>query len=52
MRPYLDDNWKTTIIGIICIAMGITAGLYGSDWTNAMALITAGAGFILAKDAK
>jgi hypothetical protein len=49
MKP---KNWKTTAVGLICIAMGIVSGLMGSDWTNALAFITAGAGFIIAGDAK
>lgn len=43
---------KTTIIGIVVMIMGVVAGVFFNDWIQATALITTGAGFVAAKDAK
>lgn len=44
-------NWKTSLIGVVLIALGI----FGIKWScvdgvTGMAIITAGLGFLAAKD--
>ena len=43
-------NWKTSIVGIILIVLGIVSMPCGVDKTIGGAIITAGLGFLVAKD--
>lgn len=44
-------NWKTTLVGIALIGGGIYTGVTGvASWTEVLAVIATGMGFILSKD--
>lgn len=48
----MKTDIKTTVAGIVVIIIGLIAGVFYNEWINATALITTGAGLIVAKDAK
>ena len=44
------EDWKTTICGIACLAFGGWSLMIEKDGGTALAFVTMGVGFILAKD--
>ena len=51
MEKIFGKSWKTSLVGIIMLAGAVASVMLGkTNWIDAGAVITAGAGFILAKD--
>lgn len=51
MAKLMGKSWKTTLIGWAMVIGAITSVLMGkTNWIDASVVITAGVGFIAAKD--
>ena len=49
MKQFLT-SWKTTIIGVLLLGLGMFTYFKTNDSTVALPIVTAGLGFILSKD--
>jgi len=51
MKKVLGNSWKTSLIGWVMVGGAIASVLMGkTNWVDAIVVITAGVGFIVAKD--
>ena len=47
----IKRNWKTTIIGLVLTVAGLYTGITAkASWTESLAIISIGIGFVVAKD--